>query len=66
VCKKIKNRENKKTDQNFKKVDRFGFISLKPKKPNRTKPKQKKPSQPEKNRAKPKKSSQTGLEWFLS
>jgi hypothetical protein len=41
----------------FKKTDRFGFISLKLKKPNRT---EKKPSQTEK------KSSKTGLNQFLS
>ena len=51
----------------------FGFISLKPKKPNQTKPKPektgKKLSQTKKtsqNRAKTKKSSQTGLNRFLS
>jgi hypothetical protein len=42
VYKKSKTEKIKKADQNFEKADRFGFISLKPKKPNRTEPKQKK------------------------
>jgi hypothetical protein len=41
VYKKSKTEKIKKADQNFEKANRFGFISLKPKKPNRTEPKQK-------------------------
>jgi hypothetical protein len=43
----------------------FGFINLKPKKPNPNKKKPKKNrAKPEKNRAKPEKPSQTGLNRF--
>ena len=56
---------------NFKKTDRFGFgfISLKPKKPNRIQTEKKNQSKPEKteqNWAKPKKPSHTDLNRFLS
>jgi hypothetical protein len=40
----------------------LGFISLKPKKPNRTQTEK----NPEKKPSKTKKPSQTGLNWFLS
>jgi len=70
----LKNRTVKKNRLNFKKTDRFGFgfISLKPKKPNRTQIEKNKKktsqtgktqSQNDSNRKKP---SQIGLNWFLS
>jgi hypothetical protein len=53
---------------NFEKTNRFGFISLKLKKPNRTQTEKNraKPEKTEQNREKQKKLSQTGLKQFLS
>jgi hypothetical protein len=61
-----KNQTGKKNQLEFLKTNRFGFISLKPKKPEKTGPNQK---QIEQNRKKPepnqKKPNQTGLNQFL-